>query len=228
MPSWFVDPESPVLQTREATVLKTRSATFFHRRAVLLAAALLFPVSLITTTFARAATPPPAVGDSAPDYTWTALDGDKVTLSKQIAKRQVVLIVLRGFPGYQCPICTAQVGELIGKADTFKTLKTQIILVYPGPADGLKAHASEFVQGKGIPSNFTFVLDPDYGFLNRYNLRWNAPHETSYPSTFVIDNKGKIVFAKISHSHGGRAKSAEILAALKPVEETPAKAATTH
>jgi hypothetical protein len=30
------------------------------------------------------------------------------------------------------------------------------------------------------------------------------PHETAYPSTFVLDKKGIISFEKISHSHGDR------------------------
>jgi len=49
-----------------------------------------------------------------------------------------------------------------------------------------------------------------------WNLRWEAPQETAYPSTFVIDKEGKIRFAKVSKSHGGRTKSGEI---LKVVEE---------
>jgi len=47
-----------------------------------------------------------------------------------------------------------------------------------------------------------------------YGLRWNAPNETAYPSTYVVDKQGKIVFAKTSKSHGGRASADEILKAL--------------
>jgi hypothetical protein len=28
--------------------------------------------------------------------------------------------------------------------------------------------------------------------------------ETAYPSTFILDGRGKILFEKISHSHGDR------------------------
>lgn len=31
----------------------------------------------------------------------------------------VVLVVLRGYPGYQCPICTKQLAEFRGKVDEF-------------------------------------------------------------------------------------------------------------
>lgn len=177
-------------------------------------AALLF---LLTSGASRtfAAQMPPAVGDKAIPFTLNALDGSSASLSGLLKKGPVVLVVLRGYPGYQCPFCTAQVGRLLGAADQFAAKKAQVVLVYPGPADGLKQHAGEFVQGKTIPANFHLLLDPDYTFLNQYGLRWDAPGETSYPSTFVIDKKGKVTFAKISHEHGDRSTSEEILKALK-------------
>jgi hypothetical protein len=50
--------------------------------------------------------------------------------------------------------------------------------------------------------------------INKYGLRWDAPNETAYPSTFVISKKGEIVFSKISTTHGGRATNEEIFEAL--------------
>ncbi|MDX2033608.1 MAG: redoxin domain-containing protein [Blastocatellia bacterium] len=43
----------------------------------------------------------PAVGDKAPDFTLTNLQGAKVRLSDVAAKGPVALIALRGYPGYQ-------------------------------------------------------------------------------------------------------------------------------
>ncbi len=91
-----------------------------------------------------------------------------------------------------------------------------MVFVYPGPAQDLKAHAEEFktMKGKQWPKEFLYVLDPDYTMVNAYALRWDAPRETAYPSTFVLNNKGTVQFEKISHSHGGRTKAAEILERL--------------
>ncbi len=36
-------------------------------------------------------------------------------------------------------------------------------------------------------------------------------HETAYPSAFVLDKKGIIVFEKISHSHGDRLSAEDAL-----------------
>ena len=46
----------------------------------------------------------PKVGDKAPDFTLRSLDDKTVRLSELTAKGNVVLFVLRGWPGYQCPI----------------------------------------------------------------------------------------------------------------------------
>ncbi len=156
----------------------------------------------------------PKVGEVAADFTLETPAGKKVRLTDATAKGPVVLVVLRGYPGYQCPICTAQVNELVGKVKNLEERKARVILVYPGPAEGLKAHSEEFLGSKSLPENFDFVLDPDYTFTKAYGLRWDAPKETAYPSTFVLDGDGKVLFAKVSKTHGGRAKASDILESL--------------
>lgn len=156
----------------------------------------------------------PKVGEEAKDFELTDLGGEKIKLSTVSEKGPVVLVVLRGYPGYQCPLCTKQVAEFRGKAEAFKKAGAQLLFVYPGPADGLKDKAGEFVKGKDYPANFTFLLDPDYAVTNAYGLRWDAKAETAYPSTFVFDTKRKVTFAKVSTTHGDRARADDVLKAL--------------
>ena len=162
----------------------------------------------------------PAVGDAAPDFTLASVTGKKVQLAKLTKESSVVLVVLRGFPGYQCPMCNLQVRDFIKKADEFVQAGVQVVLVYPGPGENLGQRANEFLVDKKLPQNFELLLDPDYTFTNQYGLRWDAPKETAYPSTFLIDQKGKIFFAKVSKSHGGRTNASEILAALTNAKMT--------
>jgi peroxiredoxin len=159
----------------------------------------------------------PNVGDKAPDFTLKTLDDTTVQFAKLTSKGPVVLVVLRGWPGYQCPICDRQVQDFIGSKAGFAEAKAQLVFVYPGPADDLKAHAQEFKEWKGKewPAEFLYVLDPDYTMVNAYGLRWDAPRETAYPATFVVDKKGTVQFQKISHSHGGRTEASEVLVEVK-------------
>jgi peroxiredoxin len=162
----------------------------------------------------KAAEVGPKVGDEAKDFELASIGGERVKLSKVTEGGPVVLVVLRGYPEYQCPLCTKQFAEFRGKADEFKKAGAQVLFVYPGPADGLKDKAAEFVKGKDYPAHFTILLDPDYTFTNAYGLRWEAKNETAYPSTFVIDGKRKVEFAKVSSTHGDRAKVDDVLKAL--------------
>ena len=101
-----------------------------------LAIAMLFPVLA-----ARGAVPetqtPPAEGAAAPNFSLKTLGGQTVELAALTSERPVVLLVLRGWPGYQCPLCTKQVHEFVAQAAAFKARGAQVLMVYPGPAEQL-------------------------------------------------------------------------------------------
>ena len=178
----------------------------FHLRIL----ALAFLASLLVSTASAASIP--QIGDSAPDFTLNTVDGQTVHLSDLTAKSDVVLAVLRGWPGYQCPACTAQAHDFVQAADKFKAAGLQVVMVYPGPSEELVKHASDFLQDKNWPKDFILVLDPDFSFTKSYGLRWNKENETAYPATFVIGKDGKVAFVHVSHQHGDRVKAETVLA----------------
>jgi peroxiredoxin len=171
----------------------------------------------------------PYVGAKAPEIALTSLDGKPLKLSALLAKGDVAVVFLRGYPGYQCPYCQKQVHAFVEDAPKFAARKVQVLLVYPGEATTTQAtkdatappntaplgqRGTEFLAKEGtLPANIHFVLDPGFSAVNLYGLRWDAPHETAYPSTFLLDRKGVVLYRKISHSHGDRATTEEILAA---------------
>jgi peroxiredoxin len=172
------------------------------------------PLFVLMAALPLAAGGPPTVGEKAPDFALSAVNGKSVRLSEVTAKGPVALIVLRGYPGYQCPYCNRQVQDFIQKAPAFADAGVRIVMIYPGPPQDLGAKANEFLADKKLPENFDLLLDPGYEFTNLYGLRWDAPHETAYPSTFLIDRQGFIFFSKIVKEHGGRTTAAEILDVL--------------
>lgn len=157
----------------------------------------------------------PEVGALAPNFNLQTLSGDQVELKKLTAERPVALIVLRGWPGYQCPLCSRQVHDLVAHAAEFENLGVQVVMIYPGPADDLKTHAKEFLEDKKWPAAFLYLVDPDYVFTKTYDLRWDALKETAYPSTFVIGRDNRIRFAHVSKTHGDRVDAAGLLDALR-------------
>jgi peroxiredoxin len=181
---------------------------------ILLCAAEFPPAALADDKVTAAAAMPSAVGETAKDFTLETLDGKKTQLSALTKQGTVVLVVLRGYPGYQCPLCTKQVAEMRAEAKSFASAGARVVLVYPGPSAELKQRAKEFLKDVSLPSPLVLTLDPDYSFVKAYGVRWDAPQETAYPSTFVIDKNNKVVYSKVSKTHGGRAKTKEILAAV--------------
>jgi thioredoxin-dependent peroxiredoxin len=156
----------------------------------------------------------PVVGDRAPDFTLKSIDDASVELSQMLDEGPVVVVVLRGYPGYQCPLCTRQVASLIEAKKGFAEKRAKVVLVYPGAVSDLTAKANEFLAKTKLPEGFVLVTDPEYKFTDAYGLRWEAPQETAYPSTFVIDSTGKVMFSVVSRSHGGRAETKKILASI--------------
>jgi thioredoxin-dependent peroxiredoxin len=154
---------------------------------------------------------PPAVGETAPDFALSTIEGRTVRLSELTSKALVVLIVLRGYPGYQCPFCNRQAQDFLQKSGAFAKTGAHVVMIYPGPPHDLRAHAQDFMDGKKEPANFDLLLDPGYEFTSLYGVRWDAPRETAYPSTFMIDRNRTVVFSKVVKVHGGRTTAGEVL-----------------
>ena len=173
-------------------------------RLVLTVSMLLFGSAAFAQT--------PAVGAKAPDFTLSSPTGATVQMSKQQHGNALVLVVLRGFPGYQCPYCQKQVHDFVEHAADFAAKKATVLLIYPGPPADLDQRAKEFLGKQSeLPANIVLVTDPDYKVTNLYGLRWDAPHETAYPSTFILNKKGLVLFEKISHSHCDRLSAQDAL-----------------
>jgi peroxiredoxin len=175
--------------------------------------AILFSASLV---HGQALESVPAIGQKAPAISLSTPAGQIVELGSLTRKGSVVLVVLRGYPGYQCPYCVRQVHDFAENAEKFASSGAQVLLVYPGPPAELDQRAKEFLSKENpLPANVILVIDQDYKFTNQYGLRWDAPNETAHPSTFLIDRHGIIFYRKVSQGHGDRTTASEVLKELQ-------------
>jgi peroxiredoxin len=157
---------------------------------------------------------PPAVGEAFPEIQQKDAAGVDFDSKKVLKAGPLVVVVLRGYPGYQCPVCSAQAASFIGQADQFAEKNVRVLFIYPGAADGLASRVEEFIGETKLPKGFSLVIDSDFALTKKLNLRWSTSGETAYPSTFVISEDGKTVYAKVSKTHGDRANVKDVLAAL--------------
>ena len=210
----FIDPALEKYSSDDCGNVRNRTAAMRHfpcRECTLKLLKLGLIVAIAAIGVAPAA---PGVGEKAPAFELKSVDGKIVKLADVVAKGPLALIVLRGFPGYQCPFCQRQVMDFIQKADAFAEAGMQVVFVYPGPPDQTAAKAGEFMQNKQLPAHFIMLLDPGYEFTKSYGLRWEGKGETAYPATFLIDKNGVVIFEKIAKMHGGRSSATEIVELL--------------
>lgn len=187
------------------------------RYPLTIASSLMIGLLLVQAVLAQdksERTSPPRAGDVAPDFTLPDLGDAEISLEKLRNDGPVVLVVLRGYPGYQCPLCRKQVANLIAWKKAFAEKHARVVLIYPGSVDLLTGKAKEFMGKTELPEHFTMLLDRDFEMIQKYGLRWDAPGETAYPATFVIGRDGKIALAVVSDSHGGRAETKRVIEAI--------------
>lgn len=213
--AWRLTIHAKLIDRHSAALRQSATEHFFeYVLGTLMRLTLLATAVLATFSAGSLLAAPPKVGDKVADFELKSLGGETVTLKSITSDGPALVIVLRGFPGYQCPLCSRQVGDFVGRAAEFAKAKTSLVFVYPGDVDDLGVKATEFLDGKELPSSVTFLLDPGYTFTNAWDLRWNARNETAYPSTFLVSQEGVVLGAKVSKSHGGRTSAADILGAM--------------
>lgn len=150
------------------------------------------------------------VGDMIPAIDLVRMDGTKVNLAKEEQSSHLVVVLLRGYPGYQCPFCSQQVADILKNARKIKA-KAKLVFVYPGQEFELSKKANQFAKQTSLPEKIDFLLDPGFAWTNSVGLRWEADAETSYPSTLIFDKSRKLTWSKISREHGDRTTGSEIV-----------------
>lgn len=180
----------------------------------------MFGVCLASPAWLSAASPLVskrlADGDKVIDFDLPVVGGDEyISLSDEYKSGPVVLVVLRGYPGYQCEICSQQLSSFRNRAKVLAKEASRVILVYPGEGTSLKRHAERFVGSRSVPDPLVVVRDQDMKMVEEWGLRWKGRRESAYPATYIIDRNGRVHWQKVSKDHSGRANMEEILKVLR-------------
>ncbi len=154
----------------------------------------------------------PASGEM--DLAFLNLEGQKVDLQSFRGKKNVVLVITRGYPGTLCPFCLTQASRLIKNYPEFERREAEVVVVFPGP----KEHVYEFSQSSqadAAASKFPFplVLDEDMKVVDRLGIRGNL----AKPSTFILDKEGRVRFAYVGTSTADRPSVKSMLAQLDAI-----------
>lgn len=173
-------------------------------------------------TFAAGPSNAPKVGEKVPDFDLPVVGQEDsfLQLSDEYDQGIVVVIVLRGYPNYQCVNCSRQLSTLRNRARVLGEHVHRVVLVYPGEGSTLKQNAKRFVGSRKLPESFVVVRDQDMQMVDDWGLRWNKRSETAYPATFIVDKNGRVRWSKISESHAGRSTAEEILKEVRRLSKS--------
>lgn len=135
------------------------------------------------------------VGSLLPAFTVKGADGASVT-SAQLADRPAILIFFRG---NWCPLCMAQVKELVGRYKEISALGVRVALISPQPHKNTQALAKkfgvqfDFLTDQGNAAARALGINQKHGLPIGMQMMGYAS-ETVLPTVIITDQDGKIVW----------------------------------
>ena len=158
------------------------------------------------------------VPDKVSELTFVDTSGAKVKLADFQGKKNVLLVITRGFTQPLCPFCRAQTSRLVSNYDKFKDLNTEVLLVYPGQKGQLeKFLKSVDTVDKGqiekVP--FRILLDDGLEAVKFFGIEARR----AYPSTYIFDKQGQTRFAYVGGGDADRPSIQAMLEQLKLLGE---------
>lgn len=155
------------------------------------------------------------LGKNLPSLELEDYDGNPLRTSDWKGQKRLVIF----YQGNWCPICTAQVNELSQFEEQFKQRGLRITLISPQPHELSRRHA------KRVGMDYDFLVDVDnraarkLGILNEHGLPkgfevLGYDSDVPKPTTFVLDEAGKVVFADLPTNYRLRTRPQDILSAL--------------
>ena len=150
------------------------------------------------------ASPVPAVGTAAPDFTLDTTAGTPVSLSSFRGQQHVLLAF---FPLAFTSTCTA---ELCAFGEDYAQFTGKGVAVIPLSVDAvpsLREYKAKYQMPVELASDFRRVASRAYGVLNEERYFSNR-------SYFLIDKQGIIRWSHVEGKNGERRDNAELLAEI--------------
>jgi peroxiredoxin len=172
-----------------------------------------------------------AVGDLAPGFSLNDAVGNQVVLAELLTKGPVVITFYRG---EWCPYCNLQLRALQQVLPEITATGATLVAISPQAPD----HGLTMTEKHELA--FPVLSDLDQSVSESYKVRFdvtgeledlqvnvfqndpakqNADNRRSLPvpSTFVIDQGGRVRFASVSADWRKRVEPADVIAALKAI-----------
>ncbi|SRR5258706_3108345 len=141
------------------------------------------------------------LGAPAPDFELPGDDGKTYRLSSHRGKRQLLVF----YPGDNTPVCTAQLCDYRDGVEEFAGLGIEVVGI---SSDDLDSHRRFRARHK-LP--FTLLSDIDAAVAKRYGAHGMMGTKRA---VFLVDEQGKLAYAKVESLAMFRRTSEELLEAF--------------
>lgn len=167
------------------------------------------------------------VGDKAPDFTLNNALGESVSLSEYLKEGKVVLTWYRG--GW-CPYCNLTLNALQEELSNFKAQGANLIALTPElPDESISTSekndlAIEVLSdvGNKIAKEYGIVFELTDEVAGMYNQSFelnahngDASNQLPLAATYIIDQKGEIIYAFLDADYRNRAEPSDLTDFLK-------------
>ena len=167
------------------------------------------------------------LGDKAPDFTLNNALGKPVTLSEYLNKGKVVLTWYRG---NWCPYCNLTLHALQEELSNFKAHGANLIALTPEvPDESMSTTEKHNLQfevlsdvGNKVAKEYGIVFQLTDEVAEMYNQSFelnnhngDETNELPLAATYIINEKGEIVYAFIDADYRNRAEPSELTDFLK-------------
>jgi peroxiredoxin len=156
------------------------------------------------------------IGKPPPQLKFLGPDGSIFNLGEFRGRERLVLVFLRGFPGYVCVACTAQTAAFAAKQKEFEARDAQIIFIYPGHPDTVPTFLEatrNFSSEFELP--FPVLLDVNFAASERFGVKGDL----AKPSAIIIDKGGIVRYAYVGESYDDRPAAPDLLAQLDKIRD---------
>lgn len=165
------------------------------------------------------------LGDKVANFKTTDIAGNPVELNQLLKTGKVIVLFYRG---EWCPVCNRYLSQLNNALPAIKETGATVLVVSPESA-GNAENTKENTQ-----SDFVFISDSDlkigesfdvlFTVTDAYQKKINAKlgkdikenngsaeAKLPVPATFIIDQKGKVIYKQFDYNYKNRASTEDIL-----------------
>ena len=141
-------------------------------------------------------------GHALPELPLEQLDGTSTTSASFVGKKTLIVF----FRANWCPLCMAQLKEIVDRASQLSALGVQVRFVSNQSVE----HSTELAQKLDLPSDFQILFDRDLRAAKRLEIQDEGgtpmgmvgyPRDTVMATVIALDEEGRVIFGDESDNY---------------------------